>query len=235
MPPTDALTLQQQLDQITAKTRALVQPERLARTEENIAELLASGLESHALPIGSTAPDFSLPGANGKPIRLDDLLALGPVVLTFFRGRWCPYDMTELETWQTLLPQLRAPQLGRPALFVAISPQLPRQNAFTAQHHAKPGGFTFPLLSDPAARVAAQFGIAYTVPERTRSWYRSMLVNLPLLNGDPPAQPDDAWHLPLPATFVIDSDGRIAFAEAHADHRVRPEPERVLEALQRLR
>ncbi len=234
MPPSLSPTLQQQLDQITANTRALVQPERLARTEQNIAELHASGIESHALSIGAFGPNFSLAGANGILVRSEHLLALGPVVLKYFRGRWCPYDMTELETWQALLPTLRAPQRGRPALFVAVSPQLPRQNAFTMQNHAKPEGLTFPLLSDPACATAEHYGIAYTVPEGTRGWYRSMLVNLPLMNGDPPGRPDDAWRLPLPATFVLRPDGTIAFAEAHADHRVRPDPQEILEVLQGL-
>ena len=231
MSPTLTPTLQEQLDGITAQTRALVQPERLARTEENIVALSASGIESHVLSIGSAAPNFSLAGANGKLVRSEDLLALGPVVLKFFRGRWCPYDMTELEAWQALLPELRAPKQGRPALFVAISPQLPRQNAFTAQHHAKPTGFTFPLLSDPGAEIADRFGLGYTVPGETRPWYRSMLVNLPLMNGN---GEDLAWRLPLPATFVLRPDGTVAFAEAHADHRIRPDPYTVLDALYRL-
>ncbi len=221
MPPSPTHTLQQQLDTITANTRALVQPERLARTDAVIAELRATGIEACTLPIGSTAPNFSLTGANGKTVRSEDLLALGPVILKFFRGRWCPYDMTELETWQSLLPQLRSPSRGRPALLVAISPQLPRQNAFTAERHK----LSFPLLSDPTATVAERFGLAYTVPEPTRIWYRSMLVNVPFLNGD------ESWRLPLPATVILNEAGMVTFAEAGADHRIRPDPLAVLDTL----
>ena len=217
--------LQQELDQITAQTRALVQPERLARTENNIADLLETGIQSHTLSIGETAPNFSLFASNGKVVRLEDLLALGPVVLKFFRGRWCPYDMTELEAWQKLLPELRHPTRGQPALLVAISPQTPRQNTFTAGGHAKPGGLTFPILSDPGAQVAAQFGIGYTVPEADRAWYRSMLVNIPLLHGA------DDWRLPLPATFVLNPEGEVVYTFARADHRIRPDPRKALEAL----
>ena len=228
--PSPTHPLQQELDRITAQTRALVQPERLARTDVNIADLLGTGIESHTLPIGGTAPNFSLIAGNGKIVRLEDLLALGPVILKFFRGRWCPYDMTELETWQRLLPELRQRSISsghkRAALLVALSPQTPRQNAFTAGAHAKPGGLTFPILSDPGAQVAAEFGIGYTVPERDRTWYRSMLVNLPLLHGD------DNWRLPLPATFVLDPEGKILYTFARADHRIRPDPMEALEALQ---
>lgn len=220
--------LQQDLDRITAQTRALVQPERLARTENNIADLLETGIESHTLSIGETATNFSLFAANGKMVRLEDLLALGPVVLKFFRGRWCPYDMTELEAWQGLLSELRHPEHGRPALLVAISPQTPRQNAFAAGAHAKPGGLTFPILSDPGAEVAANFGVSYTVPEPDRAWYRSMLVNLPLLHGA------DDWRLPLPATFVLNTEGKVVYASARADHRIRPDPMEAITALNAL-
>lgn len=220
--------LQGELDQITARTRALVQPERLARTENNIADLLGTGIESHTLSIGDTAPNFSLIASNGKTVRLEDLLALGPVVLKFFRGRWCPYDVTELEAWQRLLPELRHPAHGRPALLVAISPQTQRQNAFTAGAHAKPEGFTFPILSDPGAQVAAKFGIHYTVPERDRAWYRSMLVNIPLLHGA------DDWTLPLPATFVLSPEAKVVYASGRADHRVRPDPTEAIRALEAL-
>ena len=221
-------TLQQQLDQITATTRALVQPERLARTEDVIAELRATGIESSTAPIGGTAPTFNLVAANGKRVRSEDLLALGPVVLKFFRGRWCPYDMTELESWQALLPQLRSSSRARNAIFIAISPQTPRQNAFTVENHAKPAGLSFPVLSDPACALAEQFGIAYTVPEPTRAWYRSMLVNIPLMNGDA------AWRLPLPATILLSQAGAILSLAADADHRRRSDPQAVLDTLDQI-
>jgi peroxiredoxin len=212
-----ATSLQYQLDEITANTRALVPPERLAITEQVIAALRDTHLEQQILPAQAAAPPFELTAGNNKCVNSGDLLALGPLVLKFFRGRWDPYDMTELEVWQTLQPALRE----RRALLVAVSPQTPRQNAFTADRH----NLTFPLLSDPACAVAGQFRLAYTVPDATRLWYRSMLVNIPFLNGD------ESWRLPLPATFLVAPDGTILFAEANADHRIRPEPAHVLALL----
>jgi peroxiredoxin len=230
--------LQSQLDNITTQTRALVQPERLAITDAAVQDLLATGIEDRILPIGAQAPTFALPGAsattlnnsapNGKLVRSSDLLSIGPLIVNFFRGRWCPYCMTELEAWQAAFPAVRE----RGALLVAISPQLPRQNDFTVQQHS----LTFPLLSDAGARVASTFGIAYTVPEPMQRHYRSILINIPFVNGD---HGDDTWRLPLPATFVIkptrDAEGNITgtivFAEAHADHRVRPDPKDVLAVL----
>jgi peroxiredoxin len=147
-------------------------------------------------------------------VRSEDLLALGPLVVKFFRGRWCPYDVTELETWRDLYGQIRE----RGGLLVAVGPQNERQSDFMAGQH----GLPFPVLSDPGNAVAEQFGLVWTVPPALRDYYLSILVNIPFVNGE------RSWRLPLPATYVIGRDGRVLFAEGHADFRVRPEP---LEAL----
>ena len=218
MPPLTSVRLQDQLDTITANTRELVQPERLAITDTAVEQLFSTGIEDRILPIGATAPSFALQDAITKKIvRSEDLLAVAPVIIKFFRGRWCPYCMTELEAWQQLYPEVRA----RGALLVAISPQLVRQNDFAVQHH----NLTYPILTDPGAALAAQFGIGYAVPEPIQAHYRSILINIPFIHGD---QGANTWRLPLPATFILRQDNTIAFAEAHADHRVRPDPTEVL-------
>ena len=209
--------LQDQLDEITASTRTLVQPERLAISDRAIEELMLSGVESRVLRVGDEAPPFELLDFTGKAVRSSDLLALAPLVLSFFRGRWCPYCATELEAWRDLLSEVRE----RGALFVAISPQTQRHNDFTADRHS----LTFPMLSDPGCKVADSFGLTYALPSYMQKYYRSILVNIPYVNGE------DSWRLPLPATFVIARDGTILFAEAHADFRVRPEPSGVLDTL----
>jgi peroxiredoxin len=219
-------TLQDELDAITANTRKLVQPARLAISERATEELFATGIEDGVLKVRSAAPEFELVDAmTRRPVRSTDLLALGPLVVKFFRGRWCPYCVTELERWRELMPAVRQ----RGAMLVAISPQTVRHNDFMLQQHA----FGFPLLADPGARVAGAFGVAYSVPESSRRYYQSILVNIPHNNAGLNYQTatEESWRLPLPATFVIGRDGRIAFAEAHADFRVRPEPADVLAAL----
>ncbi len=213
MPP----SLQEELDTITANTRLLVQPERLEVSERAIEELFASGIENGVLRAGETVPEFALPDANGKLVRSTDLLAIGPLVINFFRGRWCPYCVTELERWRDLYPALRE----RKALLVGISPQTARHNDFTVQQHVLP----YPLLSDAGNKVAEKFGLAYKLPEFQQSYFRSILVNIPYVNGD------DSWRLPLPATFAVDRSGKIVFSEAHADFRVRPQPEEILSLL----
>jgi peroxiredoxin len=213
-----SMTLQDKLDDITAQTRNLVQPERLELSERAVAELFASGIEDKLLKPGDAAPSFVLPDANGKMVNSADLLALGPLVACFFRGRWCPYCVTELETWRDLFPAVRE----RGALMVAISPQTIRQNDFAVTQHALP----FPLLRDEGATVAAKFGAAYSVPTYMQGYYRSILVNIPFINGE------QSWRLPVPATFVIGRNGIIAWSQGRADFRVRPEPAEALNALQ---
>ena len=221
------MLLQPRLDEITQKTRKLVQAERLAVSEQIISELFATNVEAGTLEVGKKAPVFALPDAiSGKLIRSEDLLALGPLVIDFFRGRWDPYCVTELETWRDLYPELR----HRGALLVAISPQTVRQSDFTVQQH----GIPYPLLHDRDCAVAEKFGVAYPVTPATDRYYRSILVSLPFINygkNVKAAGDGTVLKLPLPATFVIDRTGTLTFAEAHADPRVRPEPEDVLSAL----
>jgi peroxiredoxin len=209
-------TLQDQLDEMTANTRQLVQAERMAVGERAVEELFLSRIEDRILSVGALAPEFALNDATGRLVRSADLLALGPLIVKFFRGRWCSYCSTELEVWRDLYEQLRE----RGVLMVTVSPQTERQNDFMVTQH----GLPFPVLSDPGCALAEQFGLAYTVPEYHRAYYLSILVNIPFINGD------TSWRLPLPATYVIGRDGRVVFAEAHADFRVRPEPEEVLAA-----
>ncbi len=225
MPITSPL-LQDALDAITARTRALVQPERLAVSERAVADLFATGIEERILPVGAPAPQFELEdGQTGKPVRSTDLLGVGPLVVKFFRGRWDPYCVTELERWRDLYPALRA----KGALLVAISPQNRRQNDFAAQQHE----LGFPILSDPGSVLAEQFGLAHTVPEVTRRYYRSILVNIPFANSglSYDTAPDSAWRLPVPGLFLIGQDGVVRFSEGYADSKVRPEPGNLLALL----
>jgi peroxiredoxin len=140
---------------------------------------------------------------------------VGPVVVTFFRGRWCPYCVGELEAWGEVYERVRA----RGGLVVGVSPQTARQNGFTAEAH----GVRFPLLSDAGCRVADEWGLVWEVPEPFRRYLRSILVNVPYVNGD------GSWRLPVPGTFAVGRDGVVRWGQGYADWRVRPEPEEVLE------
>jgi peroxiredoxin len=214
-------TLQEQLDALKARARSLLRPETIAIHDRATAELEASGLASRILPVGSTAPSFELPDRNGKMVRSTDLLALGQLVVSFFRGRWCPYCIAELEALQQALPRIR--EAG--ASLVAISPQTVRQTDFLVDQHK----LGYPVLSDAGNRVARAFGLVYEVPTYLRELYQQSFVNLPLANGD------QSWELPLPATYVLERDGGVLYAFADADTTRRAEPEGALSVLTRPR
>ena len=211
------VTLRARLEAITANTRQYVPAEKLAITERAIEALRRSGIADHALPLGAKAPDFELADGDGKTFRSADALSRGRLVVSFYRGRWCPYCVAELETLRDVLPQVQ----DAGASLVAISPQTAKQSYFTADQHQ----LRFPVLSDPGNRVARQFGLVYRLPQELEQLYRSIFINLPLANGD------ESWELPLPASYVLERDGTVLFAFADPDHMRRAEPAELVERL----
>ena len=208
--PDSYLPLAVQLQTIRENTEKYVAPATLAIHERAIAELRERRIAENALPTGTAAPEFALPDQNGNLVSSRELLASGKLAVVFFRGRWCPYCVTQLESLQFILPELRE----RNIQLVAISPQKVHHNFLTADQHK----LRFPLLSDAGNEVAAKFGVRYTVPLEQAGLYRSIFVNLPHLNDNAPDT------LPLPATFLISQAGVIERAQVDPDFRVRPEP-----------
>ncbi|MCA1930436.1 peroxiredoxin-like family protein [Rheinheimera sp.] len=189
---------------------------REAMTTADLA-LAASGITERALKAGAMAPDFILPDVHGNKVQLSTLLAKGPVVVSFYRGGWCPYCNLELRALQQVLPQLQ--QLG--ANLVAISPQRPDESLSTAEKNA----LSFPVLSDLSSSVASSFGITFDLAEELRPIYTEFNHPLPQKNGV------DSWVLPLPATYVIDKKGKILLSFVDIDYRNRLEPSEVITAL----
>lgn len=184
-------------------------------------ELAASGATANILGCGEQAPLFELQDAHGRIVRLADLLAAGPVVLSFYRGVWCPYCNIDLQELQLHAESIRAAG----AALVAITPQTPANSRKLIADH----GLSFPILSDPGNAVAERYGLRYRLPDYLIALYRQLGVDLPVINGN------DDWTLPIPARFVVASDGRICYAEADPDYTVRPEPEELLRVLKELK
>lgn len=182
-----------------------------------IAGIVAGGAGHAALRVGAVAPPFSLPDARGGHLSLHEQLERGPVVLTFYRGGWCPYCDLTLRAYQHALPQIRA--LG--ADLVAVSPQTPDGSLSTAE--TKQLGFA--VLSDAGNTVARQYGLVFAVPSALDAIHKGFGIDLAKANGD------DANELPVPGTFIVDRDGRIALAFVDADYRVRLEPAELLRQL----
>ena len=212
--------LDQQLADFKAEFARTAPAGRAALYEAKIEELRASFALEAAAGVGSVAPDFRLPDVKGNPVSLTDLLQSGPVVVTFYRGGWCPYCNIQLRAYQAALPQVTA--LG--ARLVAISPQLPDQSRSTAQADE----LTFDVLSDVGNVAARGFGLVYALPEELRAALRSNDKALPGINGD------ESWELPVAATYVIAQDRRVVLAYVEVDYRKRLGPEAILDALRSL-
>ncbi|MGI4814842.1 MAG: peroxiredoxin-like family protein [Janthinobacterium lividum] len=185
-------------------------------------ELIASGAADKALKVGAKAPAFTLDDPDGHAVSSADLLTQGPLVVTFYRGVWCPYCNMDLQAIEAALPEITK----RRAKLVAISPQT-APNSRRSQRENK---LTFPILSDPRNDVAAAFGLRFTLPEYLKDLYKNAFKNdLALVNGDP------SWTLPMPARFVIAQDGTIVYAEVNPDYTRRPDPESLIPALDKLK
>jgi peroxiredoxin len=214
------LPLQQQLDEFSAQGSDRFPPELIEALTRPVRQLNASGAAERALKEGARAPDFTLPDTLGKPVTLSHLLAQGPVVITFYRGEWCPYCHLELRAYQQALPELRS--LG--ASLVAISPQTPDHSLTTAEKM----DLTFAVLSDVGNAVARQFGLAFTIDAAVRGAHQQVGADLPAFNGD------DSWELPMAATFVVDRSGVVRLAFVAADFTRRLDPSVVVARLEEL-
>jgi peroxiredoxin len=220
------MRLQDRLDAIKADWEAgryPVQPtrEELARMSRATRELIATGQAQRALKAGDPAPHFTLDDADGRPVTLQEMLRQGPLVVSFYRGIWCPYCNADLQALEAIVPEIRA----RGANLVAISPQT-TSNGRRSQRENK---LSFPILSDRDSDVAAAFGIRFALPDYLIEVYQRFTIDLPKIDNDP------AWVLPMPARYVIGTDGVIAYAEVNPDYTHRPEPAELLPVLDRLR
>ncbi|MFB6440925.1 peroxiredoxin-like family protein [Streptomyces sp. NPDC056411] len=183
-------------------------------------DLAASGQAARARQVGDTAPGFRLPDATGATVALADLLSSGPVVLTFYRGAWCPFCHIALHALQ----EQHAAITERGARLVAVSPQIPDESLTLTEKHS----LAFDVLSDVGSDTAREYGLAFDLPEDLAELYDSFGFDLRRVNGGHPRT------LPLPATYVIDRDATIRWAFIATDYTARAEPSEILAALDAL-
>jgi peroxiredoxin len=199
-------------EQIPADIRAVMR-----RAAEDLA---ASGQAGRALAVGAKAPSFTLPSTTGQTIVLDALLAEGPVVLTFYRGAWCPYCNIALRSLQQHHDGITA----RGARLVAVSPQIPDESLTFAEKNE----LAFDVLSDLGCDTAKQYGLAFDLPDDLAAVYENIGIDLHRSNAG------HARTLPVPATYVIDRESTIRWAFVDTDYTARAEPADVLAALDAL-
>src|SRR6266852_4014497 len=216
-PGIDTRTLREQLAERKKLIAKYVPLDAQAVHVRAIAELQRQRIPDRVLPVGAKYPPFELADHNGNAVSSSEELGRGLLIICFFRGRWCPFCVGQLEAMNRIVPEIKKAA----ATLMAISPQTVQQSFFMADQHK----LRFPLLSDRGNQVARQFGLVYRVPDYQQAVYRRAFINLPFANGD------ESWELPIPATYIFGRDGTALYASANADYMERPEPADILKLL----
>jgi len=212
------MSLKAQIDAYNVQKDAKLPADVLALMNTTSEELIAQHIRDNALQIGQKVESFSLANHNGENIELADLLKKGPVIISFYRGGWCPYCNLELKALNDYLPQFKT----QSAQLIAISPQLPDETLSTAQKN----DLEFDVLCDVSNKVAEQFGLLFTLDERIQALYTQFGIDFEHYYGD------KSFKLPLPATYVINQEGVITYAFLSEDYTLRAEPIDVMTALE---
>ncbi len=179
--------------------------------------LFSSYLEEKAIKAGAKAPNVSFRDKNLQPVYLADLLKKHHIVLSFFRGTWCPYCNLELKALAQIEDRIKA----KGALLISVTPELYKFSEDVVTKNE----IKLTLLTDLGNKAAAEFGLVFELPEKYRAIYKSLNIYLNILNGE------ESWTLPVPATFIIRKDGVIAATHINADYTQRMEPADILEQL----
>jgi len=211
--------LQDELEAMTKHGKEVLPKEVIEAFEQSIRELRESGA-AKGLTVGAKAPDFTLGNQTGNSVTLSEEIAKGPVILTFFRGEWCPFCNLELKAYQRMMDNIH--EAG--ARLLAVSPLLPDHSLTIQEKNA----LSFHVLSDLRNRVAEKYRLKFKLPDDLQEMYRSLGFALDHYNGD------DSWELPVPATYIIDKQGMIRFVSVDPDYKTRTEPREVLNLLRSL-
>jgi peroxiredoxin len=213
------MSLKAQLDACRHAFDASTPPSIIAALEGSIAELVQTDLVRQAVKAGERAPLFRLRSNTGDFVSLSEALDRGPVVVSFFRGGWCPFCRLELQALAEAHPEIE--RLG--ATLIALSPQA-RGKSSSPDRGCEP---PFPILRDPGCKIASRYRIAFTIPQQYRAAYLEL--------GYPNSTTAKSWLLSIPATYVLDSSGFVVLSYLDADHTTRLEPTEIIAALTHLR
>ena len=210
--------LKKRLDAYSAHSRAL-NPKTNEAYDELVARL--SALKKGGPPVGAILPDFHLPDQDGYLVSLSSLRSEGHLVVSFNRGHWCPWCRLELRALGQIHDDAR--KLG--AQVVSIIPE----TLGYSQRLVRDNNLPFKVLTDLDLSYALSLGLMIWVGEKIRALYLKGGLDLALF------QRNKGWFLPIPATFLIGSDGIVKARFVDADFRRRMEPQDILSALHRLR
>ena len=186
-----------------------------------VRRLIETEVAAQAVKAGDKFPSFALTNAEGKLVRLDDLLAQGPLVLSFYRGLWCPFCSMELEA----LHRASADIGSAGATLVAVTPE----SGTLPLDVKRERGFAFEILCDLDNGLALECGLVFRLSDELISVFAKDGTDFPLFYGN------DSWFLPIPATYIIRKDGAVHHAYVNPDFRERLDPEEIVKLLQQVK
>ncbi len=211
-------TLKSKLEERKANFSQKADDNKKRAYREGIESVENSGIVESAVQVGDTAPNFTLTNAVGDEVTLSEYLKEGRVVLTWYRGGWCPYCNLTLHALQEELPNFKA----NGANLIALTPELPNESISTTEKNE----LEFEVLSDVGNVVAREYGIVFKLTDEVAGMYNQSFA-LNTHNGD------ESNELPLAATYIIEQDGTISYAFLDADYRNRAEPAELTEFLEK--
>lgn len=185
-----------------------------------IARLADNGVGLSAPKPGQAMPEFVLPDETGRLVTLSQLLASGPLVVSFNRGHWCPYCRLNIDALAKAYPEITA--LG--AQIVAISPETVQWSAELKAYAKAP----FSILSDVDGGYALEVNLLFWIGDEKREALAAGGNDLARFQGN------ETWMLPIPATFIVDREGVVRARHVDPDYRRRMEIDDMLGALRAL-
>lgn len=215
---------QQALDKFTGKKKKAKKDGGFSKSDmaimKNSAEDLAKQMPTPGLKVGDKAPDFTLKNASGKKVTLSNVLKKGPVILSFYRGAWCPFCNLQLHTLHKSMPAFKKYN----AQLVLVTPQTPDKS----KGQVEKGKYNFEVLSDLDSTVMKDYKLFYKLDADLVRVYKNHGLDVESFNGK------GRTVLPVPGTYVIDKSREIRAAYADTDYKKRMEPQAILDALKKL-
>lgn len=214
------MTFQEKLANLKERIETNIPARQLEIMHNATKQLQESGIEDNVLEVGDKLPEFELPNQKGEHFKSTDLYKDGALVITFYRGLWCPYCNADLGNLKKYVPEIE--KAG--GKMIAISPEKQEYSNKIIQKHK----LNFDILTDARNEVASQFGLRFKLPQDLIDTYKVFSIDLEMYNGN------SDWTLPMPARFLVGTDGVIHYAECSADYTKRPDPDALMEELLKL-
>ncbi|MEM8847180.1 MAG: peroxiredoxin-like family protein [Bacteroidota bacterium] len=211
------MTLTEELTQKRENSSKVIPQDKYAVMQQSTKQLLDAKISENAIQKGDTLPDFELPDEKNNKVTLNQTLQGEYLIISFYRGGWCPYCNMELRALQQFSPDFK--ELG--ADLVAISPETPDNSLTTSEKNE----LQFKVLSDIDNQYAKKLNLAFQMPDNLREVYHSFGLHVDQHNGN------TNYELPMPATYVIDKNKTVIYNFVPEDYTQRLDPKEIVEFL----